>query len=254
MKFYAVLKRKFRYKDRDSNGGLLKMGPLWDFNLCFGNVDYGPQECWDPTKGWVYEGDRIFWFKRLMEDPAFTALVHSRWSLARSGRLSDNSVHGLIDSLRTVLATPQIRNFQRWPVLGTYIWPNREVYNTWEEEVNALSAWIDSRLNFMDSQYLTDIPTVKDDAFHVNVFPNPFTDRTGFYINSGQPEQILLDIYNLNGQRILSIKQKLPTGGSVISWDGRNSAGNRVSAGVYIYRLSRESRGPIQGKIVIQKN
>src|SRR4030042_102264 len=39
----------FMYKDRDSEGGRLTMGPLWDFNLAFGNADY--YNGWD-TSGW----------------------------------------------------------------------------------------------------------------------------------------------------------------------------------------------------------
>ena len=69
----------YMYKDKDSKGGKLIMGPVWDFNLCFGNVDYGIQECWDPNNGWVYQGDRIFWWKRLMEDVNFKYRVQQRW-------------------------------------------------------------------------------------------------------------------------------------------------------------------------------
>ena len=28
----------YMYKDRDDNGGKLSMGPLWDYNLAFGNA------------------------------------------------------------------------------------------------------------------------------------------------------------------------------------------------------------------------
>ena len=30
----------FFHKDKDSNGGKLHAGPLWDFDLCYGNEDY----------------------------------------------------------------------------------------------------------------------------------------------------------------------------------------------------------------------
>jgi len=30
----------FLYKDKNSKGGLLKAGPMWDFNLSYGNADY----------------------------------------------------------------------------------------------------------------------------------------------------------------------------------------------------------------------
>ena len=39
----------FMYKDKDSDDDRLTMGPIWDYNLAFGNADY--YGGWDPT-GW----------------------------------------------------------------------------------------------------------------------------------------------------------------------------------------------------------
>ncbi|MCU0408942.1 MAG: CotH kinase family protein, partial [Bacteroidales bacterium] len=40
------------YKKRDSDGGKLFAGPLWDFDLCYGNVDYSASRL--STTGWLY--------------------------------------------------------------------------------------------------------------------------------------------------------------------------------------------------------
>ena len=62
----------YMHKDKDSNGGLLKAGPIWDYNLGFGNADY----CFgDGVSGWIYEEhcDRgnPFWWEMLFQEERF---------------------------------------------------------------------------------------------------------------------------------------------------------------------------------------
>ncbi|NOY38382.1 MAG: T9SS type A sorting domain-containing protein [Chlorobi bacterium] len=243
----------YMYKDRDSNGGKLMAGPVWDFNLCFGNVDYGVQQCWDPNSGWVYQGDRIFWWKRLMQDPAFENLVKTRWSNMRIGLLSNTRIRQDIDSLRILLSGPQIRNYQRWPILGTYVWPNKVVYPTWEQEVDALAGWIQNRLDWMDSRLGTtgvNSPAVFTDIL---IYPNPFTDRIGFYVHLQRQSDLQIDIYSLNGRKAWSVLQNnLPAGETVITWDGTDSRGAPVAGGVYIFTISRNGEVIRRGKIIRQ--
>ena len=66
----------FMHKDKNQK---LKMGPIWDFNLGFGNVNYCDAEI---TSGWSYKFNDVcggdnwkvpFWWNRLFEDPAFVS-------------------------------------------------------------------------------------------------------------------------------------------------------------------------------------
>jgi hypothetical protein len=151
---------KYRYstyfhKDKESNGGKLFAGPAWDFDLGYGNVDY-----WEPGldhTGWLYEnvapGDWsiMFWWKRLMEDPYFRDMASSRWKWLRENRLSNNQINLMIDSIRTVTHDARIRNFERWPILGTYVWPNYDWYgNNYEDEVYYFKNFLFPRLQWMD--------------------------------------------------------------------------------------------------------
>ena len=43
-------------------------------------------------------------------------------------------------------------NFEKWPVLGQYVWPNNFVGNSYEEEKNYLIEWIEDRLNWLDTE------------------------------------------------------------------------------------------------------
>ena len=42
-------------------------------------------------------------------------------------------------------------NFEKWPVLGQYVWPNNYVGNSYSDEINYLKNWINSRLSWIDN-------------------------------------------------------------------------------------------------------
>ena len=146
----------YLYKEKDSDGGKLFAGPAWDFDLGYGNVDY-----WEPGldhTGWLYtmvepvDWGIMFWWKRLMEDPYFKNMAKTRWNWLRQNILDDESMHQMIDSLLAYTEEAKDRNYERWPILGTYVWPNNDWYgNDYEDEVDYFEDYLFSRLQWMDS-------------------------------------------------------------------------------------------------------
>ena len=140
--------------------GKLKMGPIWDFNLAFGNVDYC--DGMNP-EGWIYNFNSIcpadiwqvpFWWKRLLESTSFRKKLKERWQSLRSNILSDSSIKSRIDLYLENLNDNKVvnQNFYRWSILGQYVWPNYFVGTTHESEIDYLKNWINLRLNWMDGQ------------------------------------------------------------------------------------------------------
>ena len=140
------------YKEKDSDGGKIVMGPWWDYNLGFGNSDGCDSYL---TAGFESNtGCHVlhpFWFERLRQDPNYTGLTRCMWEDHRSDAWSNESIHGIIDSLATVLAEPSIRDHARWPRLGEYVWPNVFIGNTYDEEVEFLRSWVMERLAWLDA-------------------------------------------------------------------------------------------------------
>jgi hypothetical protein len=132
-------------------GGKLTFGPLWDFDIAYGNVDL--YEGWK-TEGFQYVAEnRINWFKKLWELPAVRSAVKKRWRSLRGSVLSDKVVAAIIDEHLAVLPPESIKqNFSIWPVLGVKVWPNYEVKATYEEEVKALKTWIQLRAKWLDGE------------------------------------------------------------------------------------------------------
>ena len=138
----------------------IKMGPIWDFNLAFGNADYCDGAS---TQGWMYNFNSIcpgdvwqvpFWWRRLMESVYFKEKLKDKWQSYRSNNLSNLNIESQIDSYVEYLNTNNvvIENFYKWPILGRYVWPNYFIGATYESEINYLKGWINQRLNWLDGQ------------------------------------------------------------------------------------------------------
>lgn len=140
--------------------GVLRMGPVWDFNGALGNADYF--EAWE-SEGWHYNnpefpGDNpeaFCWWQMLLDDDAFRERRKERWREHRAGPLSDEALMASIDANAAQLRPAVDANFERWPVLGEYVWPNdegAEDRESWEEELAYLKGWILARAEWMDAR------------------------------------------------------------------------------------------------------
>lgn len=148
----------FFYKEKDSDGGKLFAGPAWDFNLGYGNVDY-----WQPgivSTGYVYtlvnttSESRMFWWKRLMSDPYFANLAKTRYQWLRLHAITNEFLNNTIDSSINVLGDAISRNYERWPILGTYVWPNHNWQgNDYSDEVNYVKNFLFLRLGWLDYNF-----------------------------------------------------------------------------------------------------
>jgi len=146
----------FMYKDRN---GKLCMGPVWDYNLSLGNADY--LNGWIPS-GWYNDllgsGDYPWW-RRLFEDPQFQLLYADRWFTLRRDLFTTDRLLGMVDEYASLLEEPQERNFDRWRILGRYVWPNWYIADTYQEEIAWMKGWLADRLTWMDSEVAREFAT-----------------------------------------------------------------------------------------------
>ncbi|MGB3777840.1 MAG: CotH kinase family protein [Tunicatimonas sp.] len=147
----------YMHKQKDSDGGKLVMGPLWDYNFSFGNVEFcgimGDPESFAMDFNQRCPGDFWlvpFWWERFMEDPAYSDRLAVRWSELRTNQLSTARLVARVDSVATLVDEARARNFARWPILGEYIWPNAFVGETYQEELDYLKNWTTQRLTWLD--------------------------------------------------------------------------------------------------------
>ncbi|MEW6156889.1 MAG: lamin tail domain-containing protein, partial [Verrucomicrobiota bacterium] len=140
----------FMYKDRNDK---LKMGPAWDYNLTFGNADY--LDGWR-TNGWYWPsvGDADYpWYRRIFSDPDFNQAYIDRWAELRKEVLKTDRVLARVDELAAYLGEAQVRNYNKWRILGVDVWPNWYVGKTYADEINWMKGWIRGRFDWIDKQY-----------------------------------------------------------------------------------------------------
>jgi hypothetical protein len=139
-------------KDR---GGKVQAGPVWDWNLSFGNANY-----WTGgyTNGWYYSiednppwgmtANEHIWLRRLINgnarmgpplpdgsgdspgpggDPDFNQKIADRWSVLRTNLFNATNLMGRIDEVSSLLAEAAARDLwgrYRGEIVGVYVWPN----------------------------------------------------------------------------------------------------------------------------------
>ena len=81
-------------------------------------------------------------------------------------------------------------------------------------------------------------PVLPDEYALYQNYPNPFNPETVISYDLPKRSQVAVDIYNLRGQMVRSLKNQVEDPGiKSIRWDGKDFSGQVVGAGVYIYRV-----------------
>lgn len=205
------------YKNKDSKGGKLTMGPLWDYNLSFGNGDFC--DCWKHT-GFQFQQYKVpncttaisFWWERLLQDSTFARKTVARWQTLRKTVWNTDRLITLIDSSAGAIVQPQIRNFQRWPILGIKVWPNYYIGRNYADEIVQFKTFLRNRLTWLDDQLPTfyELPTaialetLLPESI-LDVSPNPLIDKAliSFYVP--KPGQVTLEVFGQNGQKLATL-------------------------------------------------
>ena len=192
---------EFFNKEKD---GKINMNPVWDFNLGMGNANYGYN---GSSTGWNHSGriNRIGgWMNRLMSDPDFKNKVGQKWHSMRAGVWSDANLNSFIDETKTLLNESQSRNFQKWQVLGKYVWPNRknvcsggEYCDSWEKAVDEhLRVWLLSRAAWMDANLPNIPPTPLPKIIISEIHYNPANGTENEFVELYNDENTEVDISN----------------------------------------------------------
>lgn len=196
----------YMYKDKQSKGGKIIAGPVWDYDLAFHNANYCNGSV--PT-GWAYDFNKTcstdfwqipFWWYKLENDTAFQSHIRCRWKQLRQTSLSDIRLNTLIDSIVNLTAEARQRHFQRWPVLGQYVWPNPEpIPATYDQEIVVLKGWLIQRIDWINKSIPNkgacyDYPASVKESVIVGIYPNPVENQVTMNISSkfAQPWQVTI--------------------------------------------------------------
>jgi glucuronoarabinoxylan endo-1,4-beta-xylanase len=82
-------------------------------------------------------------------------------------------------------------------------------------------------------------------------YPNPFSSSTAIPYNVNKQSDIKVTIYDILGREVRQFRIGFQTAGvHKILWDGRNSIGQKVSNGIYLYKLQAGGKSEVKKMIL----
>ena len=136
--------------------GLIKMGPIWDFDLSFGGhsnelpyKDYAHIKRITP-EGWYIK--YFYWNKYLFKDSMMSDKIKSFWGKNKN---EFYNIIFAIDSTSSFLQNAADNNFKRWNVLQSKNYRfHTKAFATYKDAIKETKEWVQQRLLWIDSQYL----------------------------------------------------------------------------------------------------
>ncbi len=99
------------------------------------------------------------------------------------------------------------------------------------------------RSNFSNTDTVTTLPAtaltmqeVRDGS--IICYPNPFSEKTTIRFSLQNPQEVMLEIYDITGQRIMLKAERFAgSGRHFMEWNGTKITGEKAAPGIYLCRL-----------------
>lgn len=132
----------FLFKEKDTDGNQLKIGPPWDYDRAMEYNNPGS------TNGWVWEITHQgwpfpFWWSKMWQDSTYRKELACRWTTLRQSTLHNDSFMAYIDTLKAYIYEGQTRNFTVWNDLGGA---------TYDTQIDSLKSYLTRRLQWIDNE------------------------------------------------------------------------------------------------------
>lgn len=250
-------KSVFFHKDKNSSGGKLKAGPVWDFDWAF--KDLATCDIFSATdgSGWAHLINDCFtdnystgWYIRLLQDSTFANQLRCTYEDYHTNILDTTYIFNYIDSVRALVQNAQARHFQRWPILGmsTQAPELDPIAATYNEELDKLKAWIARRLVWLDENIPGTCPPIIDGVSQqishdgLKYFPNPGNGLVHFDGNIQSSSPLKMSVYDGLG----SVIETIPLPSGKIRFDYQ-----LLQSGVFYFSIANKE-GTVQvGKMVV---
>jgi CotH kinase protein len=194
----AYKKSMFYHKERN---GLLKMGPIWDFDWA---LKFLGENSFPNGAGWLYKVDPCT--QDVLYVP-FRKKVCERWQFLRANQMHNDQIFGYIDSTALALDEAQARHFERWQCLGFDSGaPELPPYpTTYAGEVDKLKQFLQQRIAWMD----TNLPNIACQptgvppthlGLSVEVLPNVGTGNFTIKVVNLPAAGLAANLFNAVGQ------------------------------------------------------
>lgn len=128
-------------------GGKIFMGPLWDYDIAFGNAD-ASDGCDSSPEGFQIKNQ--VWIHRLFEDPYFVQLVKDRWQYFYSKK---SAIMSEINADANYLKYSAVENNNKWQTFYKYTERNRDIWGSYFNEIEYLKEWLGTRMDWLNREF-----------------------------------------------------------------------------------------------------
>ncbi len=186
-------------------------GPVWDFDLAYENDNRTYPICQKSDFIYASRGSyagqmRSFVNRIIKHDDAALRQLEELWAELRMSRVfSEDSLLAVVDYHAAQLEASQQLNFQRWPIMNSYVHQNPKIWGSYEAEVRNVRDYIVRRLSWMDRKLNFDpeqlgIDRVEADA---DALLSPDGDTPVFDLMGRRRHELRPGLNIVNGQKIL---------------------------------------------------
>jgi len=144
----------FLYKDA---GDVLKMGPIWDFDLSAGNPGHLGDDLRQPEGWYTNLQYKNLWYYYLFEYDEFKLALQTRWN-----EVYNTEIKSMIESIYPVansISKSRYMNFEKWDIIGSwedwYTAPEVLAADTYQKQLEFLynylvvrSEWLNKEINY----------------------------------------------------------------------------------------------------------
>jgi hypothetical protein len=140
-----------------------------------------------------------------------------------------------------------------WISIGETIEPGDEIVIQYTFSRDYDLAVTGSRINVFENLTHTGIPGDNDDRLPgatqlSQCYPNPFNNSTTIIYYLNQPSWISIDIYNISGQKLITLLDRYQAAGEYhITWNTDN-----FSSGIYLYKLETSTDSEIKKMVLLK--
>ncbi|MCD6566809.1 MAG: CotH kinase family protein [Bacteroidales bacterium] len=263
----------YLYKDKDSDGGKLTAGPVWDHNFSFGNIGYYNGQYFS---GWQLDyfledegfksndGFQVpFWWRKLIHDSSFVQLIIDRWFNYREDILNIDNLNNYIDAVADTLGEAKDRNFEIWIGPGDQKLPEDgwfppsdhiSYFQSYYDEIEYLKDWTADRITWIDEniEILLSVTAPDDNTIYSfklgQNIPNPVNSETIIPYELSRAVYVSINIYNLLGEKVVTLANCVQEKGEhFVTWRPQG-----LPNGIYLYEIRAGDFRDVK-KLLLQK-
>lgn len=113
-------------------------------------------------------------------------------------------------------------------------------------------AFVRGYIAITESQAADEDGTIPSEFTLSQNYPNPFNPSTNIRIGVPSGQHVLLEVYNVVGQRVATLIDEVKDPGWYsVTWDGSDDSGAPVASGIYPYRLVIGDRSETKTMILL---